>query len=112
MKRLSTLLFITIVFSQQQIELPMKFSGVRYSPAIYKPDTTRANENVLAWGGFGIVDVDDFHGDIKEIEKKYEQYQFDAINLYKIYVLEKLTDSYDNILYLDLDILNKRTITF
>ena len=38
MKRLSTLLFITIVFSQQQIELPMKFSGVRYSPAIYKPE--------------------------------------------------------------------------
>ena len=38
MKRLSTLLFITIVFTQQQIELPMKFSGVRYSPAIYKPE--------------------------------------------------------------------------
>ena len=46
------------------------------SPAIYKPDTTRANENVLAWGGFGIVDVDDFHGDIKEIEKKYETYKY------------------------------------
>ena len=46
------------------------------SPAIYKPDTTRANENVLAWGGFGIVDVDDFSGDIKEIEKKYETYKY------------------------------------
>ena len=40
-----------------------------------------------------------------EFKKKYEQYQFDAINLYKIYVLEKLTDSYDNILYLDLDVI-------
>ena len=46
------------------------------SPAIYKPDTTRANENVLAWGGFGIVDVDDFQGDIKDIEKQYENYKY------------------------------------
>ena len=41
------------------------------SPAVYKPDTTRANDNVVAWGGFGILDVDDFKGDIKDIEKKY-----------------------------------------
>ena len=38
MIRLPILLFITTVFSQQQIELPMKFSGVRYSPAISKPE--------------------------------------------------------------------------
>ena len=37
MSRLAILLFITTIFSQQQIELPMKFSGVRYSPAISKP---------------------------------------------------------------------------
>ena len=40
-----------------------------------------------------------------EFKKKYEQYQFDTINLYKIYVLEKLADRYDNILYLDLDVI-------
>lgn len=46
------------------------------SPAVYKPDTTRANDNVVAWGGFGILDVDDFKGDIKDIEKKYEAYKY------------------------------------
>ena len=46
------------------------------SPATYLPDSTRANDNVVSWGGFGILDVDDFVGDIKEIEKKYEQYRY------------------------------------
>jgi len=46
------------------------------SPATYLPDTTRANDNVVAWGGFGIIDVDDFQGDIKDIESKYERYKY------------------------------------
>ena len=46
------------------------------SPAVYKPDTTRSNEAVEAWGGFGIVDVDDFTGDIKTIEEQYERYKY------------------------------------
>jgi len=46
------------------------------SPATYLPNTTRANDNVVAWGGFGIVDVDDFIGDIKDIEKKYERFKY------------------------------------
>ena len=46
------------------------------SPATYIPDTTRANDNVVSWGGFGILDVDDFVGDLNEIEKHYEQYRY------------------------------------
>ena len=46
------------------------------SPAIYLPDTTRANTNVVAWGGFGIVDVDDYLGDIADIESIYEKYKY------------------------------------
>lgn len=46
------------------------------SPAVYKPDTTRANDNVVAWGGFGILDVDDFKGEMEDIEKKYEAYKY------------------------------------
>jgi len=46
------------------------------SPATYKTGTTRANDNVTAWGGFGIVDVDDYEGDIADIEKKYSQYRY------------------------------------
>ena len=39
------------------------------SPAVYKPETTRSNESVSAWAGFGIIDVDNFVGDIKDIEE-------------------------------------------
>jgi len=46
------------------------------SPATYIPNSTRANDNVVAWGGFGILDIDNFTGDIKEIESQYEQYKY------------------------------------
>ena len=38
------------------------------SPAIYVPDTTRANKNVIGWAGWAAVDVDDveIEGDIKD----------------------------------------------
>ena len=55
---------------------PTKSKAPLISPATYMPDTTRANDNVVAWGGFGIIDVDDFQGDIKDIESKYEQYKY------------------------------------
>jgi len=38
------------------------------SPAIYTPGTTRANDNVTAWGGWCAVDVDDYEGDINALE--------------------------------------------
>lgn len=46
------------------------------SPAIYTPETTRSNTNVEYWGGFAIVDVDDYEGDMKDIEKAYADYQY------------------------------------
>jgi len=55
---------------------PTKSEAPLISPAIYLPDTTRANDNVVAWGGFGIVDVDDYLGDIKDIEQVYEKYKY------------------------------------
>ena len=55
---------------------PTKSEAPLISPAIYLPDTTRANTNVVAWGGFGIVDVDDYVGDIKDIESTYEKYKY------------------------------------
>lgn len=38
------------------------------SPAIYKPNTTRANKNVLSWAGWAAVDVDDIKikGDVND----------------------------------------------
>ena len=46
------------------------------SPATYKPNTTRANDNVLSWAGFGIVDVDDYEGSIDDIHTKYAKYKY------------------------------------
>lgn len=38
------------------------------SPAVYQPGTTRANKNVLSWGGWCAVDVDDYEveGNLKD----------------------------------------------
>ena len=49
------------------------------SPATYEPDTTRANKNVVDWGGWCAVDVDDheFKGDLKnELISRYGKYTF------------------------------------
>ena len=39
------------------------------SPAVYEAGTTRANKNVLHWGGWAAVDVDDFafEGELKDV---------------------------------------------
>lgn len=49
------------------------------SPAIYKPDTTRANANVVEWAGWAAVDVDnhEFKGDLKnELHSRYGNYHY------------------------------------
>lgn len=39
------------------------------SPAVYADLTTRKNDNVLSWGGWCAVDVDDFEGDMDSFLK-------------------------------------------
>lgn len=49
------------------------------SPAIFKPNTTRKNDNVLHWAGWAAVDVDDvtFEGDLKnELIKRFGDYSW------------------------------------
>lgn len=46
------------------------------SPAVYAEGTTRSNDNVRYWAGFGIVDVDDYEGNVEDIHKKYSQYRY------------------------------------
>ena len=43
--------------------------------------------------------------DWEKFEDKYREYKFDTINLYKIHLFEKLSKEYDNVLYLDLDVI-------
>lgn len=44
--------------------------------------------------------------------KKYDGLEFDIINLYKIYLWEKLGKEYDNVLYLDLDVIPNTSENF
>lgn len=48
----------------------------------------------------------------QKFRKKYEGLEFDVINLYKIYLWEKLGKQYDNVLYLDLDVIPNTTQSF
>ena len=55
---------------------PTKSDAPLISPATYKSNTTRANDNVIDWGGFAIVDVDDYEGTMEDIEKAYSSYKY------------------------------------
>ena len=60
----------------ESTKYPTKKDAPLLSPAIYQPNTTRANDNVTGWGGFGILDIDDYQGDMKDIEAKYDKYRY------------------------------------
>ena len=60
----------------ESTKYPTKKDAPLISPAVYIPDTTRANDNVTAWGSFGILDIDDFDGRMHDIEEKYSQYRY------------------------------------
>jgi hypothetical protein len=60
----------------ESTKYPTKQDAPLLSPAIYQPDTTRANDNVVGWGGFGILDIDDYEGELKDIESKYDKYRY------------------------------------
>tara|TARA_B110000196_G_scaffold79787_1_gene68528 strand:- start:430 stop:1353 length:924 start_codon:yes stop_codon:yes gene_type:complete len=56
-----------------------KKSAPLISPATYKPDTTRANDNVIGWAGWCAVDVDEhiFDSDLeKELQNKYGLFNY------------------------------------
>ena len=56
-----------------------KKSAPLISPATYKPDTTRANDNVIGWAGWCAVDVDEhiFDGDLeKELLNAYGSWNY------------------------------------
>ena len=45
-------------------------------------------------------------------KKKFSGYEFDVINLYKIHLWEELGKTYDNVLYLDFDVVPNTTENF
>ena len=54
----------------------MKKSSSLISPAIYQPNSTRANANVIAWAGWAALDVDSYEGDMQTGLAQYQDYHF------------------------------------
>ena len=48
----------------------------------------------------------------QKFKKKFNGYQFDIINLYKIHLWEELGKTYDNVLYFDFDVVPNTTESF
>ena len=51
--------FVTFLRKLSERPLNGKQDAELISPAIFKPDSKRRNDNVLAWAGWAAVDVDD-----------------------------------------------------
>ena len=60
--------FVDLLFDLSKIKREGKRDAQLMSPAIYKPDTTRANVNVDSWAGWAAVDIDDYEveGDLQD----------------------------------------------
>ena len=70
-----------IYFFEKLSERPLydKQDAELISPAVFKPDSTRKNDNVLGWAGWAAVDVDDvtIDGDLKEyLVNRFGDYDF------------------------------------
>jgi len=71
--------FEKFLYDLSKIKKKGKKDAQLISPATYEVSTTRANKNVVDWGGWCAIDVDDheFKGDLKnELTDRYGQYRF------------------------------------
>jgi len=62
--------FVNCLRKLSERKLNGKQDAELISPAIFKPDTTRKNDNVIAWAGWAAVDVDDI--EIDRVSLEYE----------------------------------------
>ena len=71
--------FTNFLYKLSERPLRGKQDAELISPAVFEPDSTRKSANVLAWGGWAAVDVDDvtFDGDLKdELIHRFGHYTF------------------------------------
>jgi len=71
--------FEKFLYKLSERSLEGKKDAELISPATYLPDTTRANKNVVDWGSWCAVDVDDheFKGDLEnELFKRFGHYNY------------------------------------
>lgn len=71
--------FVEFLQMLSKRKLKGKHDAQLISPTTYKPNTTRANKNVLAWAGWAAVDVDDheFQGDLEnELSDRFGSWSY------------------------------------
>lgn len=71
--------FEKVLYDLSNVKRKSKNEAELMSPATYKSDTTRANDNVVDWHGWCAVDVDDyeFKGDLKnDLAERFGQYRY------------------------------------
>ena len=71
--------FVRFLSKLSERKLDGKQDAELISPAVFKPNTTRKNENVIAWAGWAAVDVDDIEieGDLEGyLNEHYGDYSF------------------------------------
>lgn len=71
--------FEKVLYNLAEVPRQDKKDAELISPAVYHPDTTRANKNVVEWAGWCAVDVDDFEfeGDLKnELVNRFSAYRW------------------------------------
>lgn len=71
--------FESLLYNMSKIEYKSKKSAPLISPATYLSDTNRKNINVVDWGGWACLDIDDWipKGDLKdELFTAYSNYNF------------------------------------
>lgn len=71
--------FEKLLYDLSKMPYKSKKDATLISPASYKPETTRANDNVTEWGSWAALDIDshDVKGDLKEeLYDKYGNYYY------------------------------------
>ncbi len=71
--------FEALLYRLSKVELASKKDASLISPATYIDETTRANKNVIKWGAWAAVDVDDheFKGNLQdELRNRFGDYYY------------------------------------
>ena len=80
--------FKNLFYQLSKKPLASKEEANLISPATYQPDTTRKNVNVVDWGGWCAVDVDEhnFKGDLKnELDNRYTYICYSTAAVEKVF---------------------------
>lgn len=62
--------FETLLYNLSKVPYKHKKQARLISPAAYEPNKTRANDNVVCWGGWAALDIDDHNFTAKDLKNE------------------------------------------